>query len=449
MEEQEIRPEDINAREAESGIIATLINHPDYIFYSEQLLPNHFTVVSNQCVYAAIMNLVKDGIYTIDAYNIVETLSSLEATKRYSQDITVERINELIDMSEIICRHTKEEYKMLVSNVLDAAFRRDTYLALRECEELCKTDDHDDVKREIYRVIDDIMTSYQVGDEIPLYSEVIDQMWNEIRERQGLGYAGIPFKFPLLNDYVTIERGELIIFGAQQKIGKSIMLLNCAVDLLEQDYSVLYIDSELSTRLFTARLLTKLSGIKYRDLTSGHYSTEEEKKIVEAKEWMKTRKFTHIYLPYFSSDSIYSTVKKVHNVQPIDVLIIDYFKSTSNNPDAYAVYAEMGKCVDVVKNEISGAMNIAAIGAAQATVNNRLADSAKIARNASTIIMLSDKTADEIEEDGEDGGNRKMIVTTNRNGAQHCDGEWINLDFDGDHISYEQAKKQHIPAMPY
>jgi len=443
--------EDINSIESESGVIATLFHHSDYLFYSEDLLPNHFTSKTNKIIYAAITKLVRSGVFTIDSYNLMEIISNDEALKRTGNNITLEQLNELEDMSEVLCRHTVEEYKLLISNVLDAAFRRDIYAALKDCEYICQSDSHEDVQKEIYMKIDDVMTSYRIGEDVPVYSEIVDQMWEEIKSRQGTGYAGIPFKFPSLNDYVTIERGELIIFGAQQKMGKSMMLLNCAVDLLEQDYSVLYIDSELSSRLFTARLLSNLSGVKYRDLTSGNYSPEDEEKIIKAKDWMKTRKFTHIYTPIFTNDAIYTTVKKINNIQPLDVVIIDYFKSSGDETDAFATYAQMGRCVDCVKNEIAGAMNIAAIGAAQATVNNRLADSAKIARNASTIVMLMDKTPDEIEQDGgiDEGGNRKAVVMFNRNGAQHAQGEWINLQFDGDHVKYEEAKRQHIPVTPY
>ena len=103
----------------------------------------------------------------------------------------------------------------------------------------------------------------------------------------------------------------------------------------------------------------------------------------------------------------------------------------------------------VIKNEISVNKNIAAIGAAQATANNKLADSAKIARNASTIIMIEDKSPEEIESDGQECGNKKMIVTVNRNGMQHASGEYIDLVFDGNKISYEQAYQQHIPQTPY
>lgn len=93
-------------------------------------------------------------------------------------------------------------------------------------------------------------------------------------------------------------------------------------------------------------------------------------------------------------------------------------------------------------------MNIAAIGAAQATKYGQLADSAKIARNASTIVMLIDKTKEEIATDGEECGNKKMVVSVNRNGMQHAEGEYIDLAFDGNHILYEECK-QHTPITPY
>lgn len=443
-----MRIEDINSIESESGIIASLIHNPDFCFHSEYLLPNHFTNKENRCVYTAICDLAQKGITTIDPFNIIEDLNSSEATKSYSNDITVEKLQELVEMSDILARNSVEEYKMLVSNVLNAAFRRDIYWRLKQCEDLCLNEREDEIQKKIYNIIDSVMTEYSTMDDIPQYTDIVDDLWEEIKSRQGTGYAGIPFKFPSLNDYVTIERGELVIFGAQQKVGKSIMLLNCAVDLLRQGYSVLYIDSELSSRLFTARLLSHLSGIEYRSLTSGNYTEEEEEKITAAKEWIKSKNFNHIYMPFFDQQSIFTTVKKTHHINPIDVIIIDYFKATGNEMDAYQTYAAMGKCVDLIKNEVAGAMNIAAIGAAQATINNKLADSAKIARNASTIIMLIDKTPEEIEEDGAECGNKKMIVTVNRNGMQHSQGEYIDLMFDGNHISYEEAK-QHIPQAPF
>lgn len=442
-----MRAEDINSIESESGIIATLIQHPDFVFYSEYLLPNHFTNDDNKCVYTAVCDLAHRNIQTVDPYNIIEVLESNEATRKFAKDLTVEKLNELMDMSDVLARHSIEEYQMLVSNVMDAAFRRDTFQRLKECQALCYDRSETNVEQRIYETIDDVMTEFSSTNEIPPYRDVIDDCWEEIQSRQSNGFAGIPFKFSTLNEYATIEPGELFIFAAEAKQGKSMMLLNCAIDLLKQNLAVLYLDSELNTRLFTARVLSHLSGVEYKRLTSGNYSVEEAERIDEAREWMKTRKFTHIYIPMFDQQSIYTAVKKVKHTQGLDVLIVDYFKG-SGDGDAFDSYQELGRFVDMVKNKICGDMQICGIGAAQATVNGKVADSAKIGRNASTIALIQDKTPEEVEADGAECGNKKLRVILNRNGMQHATGEYIDLQFDGNHISYKEAK-QHIPQLPF
>lgn len=340
------KAEDINAIESEAGVIASLIHDPDLCFHSEFLLPNHFTDKANQCVYTAIVDLAHKGISTIDAYNILEDLNASEATRKFADELTLDRLQEMIEMSDVLARHSAEEYRLLVNNVMDAAFRRDMYRAAQTCQALCCDRNAEDIEQKIYAQIDGVMTEFSTANEIPAFADVIDECWNEIRSRQSGGYAGIPFKFPTLNEYATIEPGELFIFAAEAKQGKSMMLLNCAVDLLKRDLSVLYLDSELNTRLFTARILAHLTGIEYKRLTSGSYTEDEAKAIDKARAWLKTRKFTHIYIPIFDQQTIYTAVKKVKHVQNgLDVLIVDYFKS-SGNGDAFDSYQELGKFVD-------------------------------------------------------------------------------------------------------
>ena len=439
--------EDIARVDCEAGIIATLFYHPDYSFYSEDLLPNHFTNIENRYIYQAICSLARKDITQIDPYIIIQELETNEATRHLAGEITPEQLYTIVDNTDALVRNTVEGYQLLTKAVKDAAFRRDTFQQLRECQQLCLQKSSDNIEQRIYQLLDDVMMEFSAANDVPPYAEVVDKCWEEIENRQGGGYAGIPFKFPALNDYATIERGELFIFGAEQKQGKSMMLLNCAVDLLKQDYAVLYLDSELNTRLFTARILAHLSGIEYKRLTSGNYTEDEKNRIMQAKEWLKTRKFTHIYIPTFDQQSIYTAVKKVKHTQGLDVLIVDYFKGKGEG-DAFDSYQELGRFVDMVKNQICVEMNIAGIGAAQATVTGKLADSAKIARNASTIAMITDKTPEEIEADGAECGNKKLRVTVNRNGMQMTQDEYIDLLFDGNHIRYEQAK-QHIPQTPF
>ena len=443
-----MKAEDICSIESEAGIIATLIHNPEFTYYSEHLLPNHFTKKDNQCVYTAICELTRRGVFQIDAYNVLEILNSMPGTKKLAEEITLDKLNELIEMSDVIARSTIEEYKILVGNVLDTAFRRDTFRKLKECQALCYSGHEENIQQKIYNMIDDVMTEFSVAEELPELGEIIDDVWEDIQTHQDGREAGIPFKFPTLNEYVTIEPGELVVLGAPAKGAKSMFMLNEAIDILKQGKSVMYIDSELSTRLFTIRVLSHLTGIEFNRIRRGNYSDFEGMIIAEQLEWIRNQRLVHIYMPIFDQQTIYTAVKKTsHRYGKLDVLIVDYLKS-SGDADAYATYAELGKLVDMIKNDIAGSMDIAALAAAQLTANGKLADSAKIARNASTIMVMLDKTPEEIAQDGTQCGNKKLIVQLNRNGMQHVSGEWIDINFNGNVISLEEAR-QHIPVDPY
>lgn len=444
-----VRGEDINSIDSESGIIASLIHNPEFSFYSEYLLPNHFTNKDNRCVYTAICDLVRKGITTIDAYNIIEDLNSSEATRKYAEDLSVEKLQELIEMSDILSRHTVEEYQMLVANVMDAALRRDMYYKLKECQSLCVNRSVEDIGQKIYDVIDTAMSEYTVSEEVPEFSDKVDELWDEIEQHQN-GGCGIPFKFPTLNEYVTLEPCELVVIAAPPKGGKSILMLNTAVDVLKRGETVMYIDSELSDRLFLCRMIAHLTGIDFNKIKNGTYTQEEAVLIKEQRDWIKQQKFVHLYMPIFDQQSIYVAVKKVaHRYGKLGLLIVDYLKSTGDT-DAFATYQELGRLTDMIKNDICGAMEIPGLAAAQLTKSGYLADSAKIARNASTIASVVDKSPEEIDTDGAECGNKKLIVQFNRNGMQMAPGEYIDLYFDGNHIMFAEAK-QHVPQdlVPY
>lgn len=351
---------DINDVSSEAGVIASLILHPEFVFYSEQLTPHHFTNQQNGYMYYAISELAKRDINQMDAYNITNILNANAATREKASTIlTVPAIMDFIDNAHSIARNTVEEYKMVSKAVLNAAFRRETFNKLIECQHLCFNSNEEEIEQKIYNVLDDVMMDYSIGSEIPQYKDVVGNLWNEVVERQGNGMSGIPFKFPTLNRYATIEPGELFIFAAEQKQGKSMMLLNIAVDLLRKGHSVLYIDSELNSRLFTIRMISHLTKIEFNRVKSGDYDAEEAEKIKQALAWLQSddRKFTHMYMPVFDPQSIYVAAKKAKHTQNMDVIIIDYFKS-SDNTDAYVNYAELGRLVDQLTRSLHTGMYV-------------------------------------------------------------------------------------------
>lgn len=233
-----IKIEDINNITSESGVIASLIHSPEFIFYSENLLPNHFCDRQNAYMYLAITILTQQNIDTVDAYNIINALESGENTRRYAAELQIDELQDFIDMSDTLARRSVEEYKMLVSNVLNAALRRDTFKKLRECEALCLDESEKDLEQKIYASLDDIMMEYSTANDVPPYADIVDDCWDKIKERQGNGYAGIPFKFPALNEYATLERGELFIFAAEAKQG-NLMRIALETECDEKKYLTL------------------------------------------------------------------------------------------------------------------------------------------------------------------------------------------------------------------
>lgn len=442
-----MRAEDINSLESESGVIATLLHHPEYVYYSENLLPNHFTNKDNRCVYTAVENLVKKEIYTADPYNILQELSSSDATRKFSESLTVEKLQELVDVSDVLARNSIEEYKMLADNILRAAFRRELYSDLKECEQRVLKDDADDLGKTVYDILDETISGYSSSEEIPDFGERVDVLWQDIESHQN-GFCGIPFFIEALNDYVTMEKGELVVVAAPPKGGKSMFMLDSAVHALRLGETVMYVDSELSDRLFLCRMVSYLTGIDFNAVKNGRYSPEEYGEIKKAIAWIKNQKFVHLYMPIFDQKGLYLAVKKIYNrYDGLGLLIVDYLKSTGDT-DAFATYQELGRLTDLIKNDLCGAMNIPGLAAAQLTVNGALADSRKIARNASTILTITDKTIEEVETDGAECGTKKLFVQFNRNGMQMAQGEYIDLAFNGNKIDFRQAK-QHIPQTPY
>lgn len=79
---------------------------------------------------------------------------------------------------------------------------------------------------------------------------------------------------------------------------------------------------------------------------------------------------------------------------------------------------------------------------------NRVADSDKINRYASVVAYFMEKTMEEIQQDGKEGGNRKLLIDYNRLGEQfEQNSTYINLYFDGNKSLITQASKQPANLM--
>lgn len=441
---------DIFNAQAESGVIATLILHPEFCFHSEELKQSHFYDEENGYIYYALCELAKKSIDKIDAFNIQNILNLNPATKIWAEKLTIRAINGLIENAPIIAADTVREYKVSVANVMDAAFRRDAIRKLQECERLCRSStESENIKSRIYKEIEGLVCQYEDIEDIQPLSQQVDALWDRITRGQEAD-SFVDFPFPSLARYTKLSRTDAIVIAAREKRGKSMFLMNCAVDLLKKGKKVLVIDTELDTKLYFMRLLSNLSGVEFSRIRDGNYDFEDAIRIDKAKEMLKEFPLTHVYRPAIDDDQLISITRKHMHKYGLDVLILDYLKgNTSYFLDAYQNSAVLGKTMDTLKNYIAGELNLYVLTAVQATRTGEIADSQKIIRNCSGLLYLERKTPEQIQADGGlEYGNMTLNVRANRNGEIMGESEYISLTLDGNRCLFRESK-QPERSEPY
>lgn len=437
--------------QSESGVIGTLIYHPEFILHTDWLKPNHFYETENGCVYWAIQELYNEGITNIDAYNISNKLQSNKSVKQTLDKYNLPAVSEFIDLYKQVARNSVEEYRVLAENVTTLAFKRSLYKTLNEMESQCFDGENlETLNNSIYDKLDELTETFVMTENIRTVGEQIDDIWGEIVDRRTEnGLYGIPSKYPILSDYFSYEQGELVVIQAQQKQGKSTFLMNEVAHKLKNGVPTLVVDSEMPTRLYVERLLSLLTGINVMRIKSGDYGDKESSLIQKSLQWIKNQPFVHIYDPTLSNEKLYAMCKMLKHKMDLTFVVYDYLKS--NVASSSENYNVLGAKTDFLKNNIAGKLDLAVVAAAQLNRNNEIADSIKINRYASVAFKWGYKTQQMIAHDGVECGNAYAKIYVNRLGQQmpeDDESEYLDFVFDGSKMLISEAT-QHINEKPF
>lgn len=434
--------------QSESGVIGTLIFHPEFILHSDVFLKaGHFFNVENGCIYWAIQELVKDGITNIDALNLSNKLNSNKGVKNTIEKYNLPSVQEFVELYKELARHSLEEYMMIAKNVTELAFKRNLYKKLTGLSNKCFQKDItlDGLSYDVYKEIDNVTSDFISGSDTRLLGDEIDDIWDEIVSRRtNDGLCGIPSKYPSFNKYFTYEESELVVIQAKYKEGKSVILMNEVVHKLKNGVPCLVVDTEMQTRLYVERLLAHLSMVDVKRIKNGDYTDEEARRIEDSKNWLKKQKFKHLYKPDIQNNELYMICKLWINKIGIRFLVFDYLKSDESETGTN--YNVLGAKCNFLKNRIAGELNIAVLAACQLNREGEVADSIKINRYLSVGIKYGHKTQEQIINDGAECGNVYAKIYVNRIGEQMQEDdkdEYIDLYFDGDKMTISEVKQHN------
>lgn len=430
--------------QSESGIIGTLIYHPEFIVHSDYLKPNYFYETENGCLYWCIQELYKEGVTNIDAFNISNKLQTNKAVMRTLDKKNLPSVQEFIELYKETARNTVEEYRMLVNSVVTLAFKRDMVRVLNSIETDCYNQSNtlESLNNSVYRDLDNLTEKYLFQEDVRTIGSEIDEIWEEIVSRRTQdGIYGLPSKYKRFSDYFTYEPGELVVIQAKYKQGKSVFLMNEVVDKIKNGVATLVVDSEMPTRLYVERLLSHLSGIEMRRIKSGDYTPEEDKNLKRWREWLKEQPFIHIYDPNMTLERLYAICKIQKRKINLGFVVYDYIKSNATSTgDNYNL---LGAMCDFLKNNIAGELDLPVLAACQLNRNGEVADSMKINRYLSVGIRWEYKTQEMIIRDGMRCGNAYAKIYVNRLGRQmpeDDESQYIDFIFSGDNMTIQEAE---------
>ncbi len=439
--------------QAEGIVVSSLLYNPSYIMDSDFLSGDNFYDIEMGQIYEAISSIFNGG-KTPNLANIknqvLDKYGNGGVVDNYLS--TPQKYAELLDLANIVRADTLEDYKAMAKVVYDEFCKRSYYPAISALlKDIASPKTKiEDINNTIYDIGENMTRKFIVNEDVPMFGEVLDTVFDEMgKERDNGEY--FKWKWDILNDVAPLETGEMYLFSARRKGGKSMWLMNQTIYFLAHDIPVLYVDTEMSDRLMMVRMLSYLTKIETKTIKaiirSGDYSSDMGAKILKAKAWIKSKKFWHWYKPDFDAVKLRNMCRVLRDRFGCRVLIYDYMKDDSS--DSSVVYNNLGRMTTILKNNIGGELDMLVISAAQLNRQMEVADSDKMERYISVSFKVLYKTCDEVGE-YPDCGNMKLIVNANRLGEPHdvSDPEdYFDFAFAPSTMRIEQANQHQREAV--
>ena len=440
---------------SENIVIGALLNDIDLILNMNDLKVNYFQVKVNKMLYTVIKRLFKSGATSID---ISDVYAIVETNDKYLKILENAGGMELIETLMVLGEDkTAEDIKPHIENIRQAAFKNELNDSLTSLQVGIAESGNKPISaiyNEVENEILNVKSKYATSEGLQLLGDNIENIVERMENKAKTGLVGFPFSIPLLNEFVQLERQELLVLSGGTKSGKSMFTAHeVAFICVKNKVPTLILDSELSTDTFTTRLIASLTGYKVKYIRSCKYKENPValEKVNKAIQDIKEAKLIHKYIVGMSEGELLNEIKRVKIQHNISLVIYDYLKAdTITNADQQE-RLQLSHLTNFLKNQVCGDLNLAGLCLCQTSPSSndegeyRAFGSSGISMYSSGIIYLIRKTDKEIEDDmgAETGGNYKLYVQLNRNNMQMSSvKQAINIYFDLGRVKITQADYQ-------
>lgn len=439
---------------SESIVLGGLINHLDWIIEVSDLKVDYFSIDVNKIIYSVLKRLYKNGSTTcdiVDIYAVVETNSGhLKQLESYGGVDYIETLSELAEDKEL------GDIKSHAKTIIDCSYKNElnqTLVGLTNYVETNSDKPKEVIAKEVEGELLDLKGKYGSSGGLQVIGDDVDKYIKTLDVEGQRDFCGYPTFSPMLNKFVSYERGEMVVYSGKLKSGKSQLVVNEVYRLcIKCGVPVAILDTELSTRFFILRLIARITGYNMKYIKTGKYKENPKavEKFKEAVELIRKAPLVHKYVFDMSQEDIFSELKKLKIQMNLQIVFFDYIKANVESTGDLQERLQMASMTNFLKNRVAGELNVAVVALAQTNPSVdgslRIFGSSQVAMFASTIIYLVRKSKEQYVRDmNELGGNYYLFVKENRNGAQFSDDEdfGINIDFNLSNCTMKEASYQN------
>lgn len=439
---------------SESIVLGGLINHLDWIIEVSDLKVDYFSIDVNKIIYSVLKRLYKNGSTTcdiVDIYAVVETNAGhLKQLESYGGVDYIETLSELAEDKEL------GDIKSHAKTIIDCSYKNElnqTLIGLTNYVESNSDKPKEMISKEVEGELLDLKGKYGSSGGLQVIGDDVDKYIKTLDVEGQREFCGYPTFSPMLNKFVSYERGEMVVYSGKLKSGKSQLVVNEVYRLcIKGGVPVAILDTELSTRFFILRLIARITGYNMKYIKTGKYKENPKavEKFKEAVELIRKAPLVHKYVFDMSQEDIFSELKKLKIQMNLQIVFFDYIKANVESTGDLQERLQMASMTNFLKNRVAGELNVAVVALAQTNPSLdgslRIFGSSQVAMFASTIIYLVRKSKEQYVRDmNELGGNYYLFIKENRNGAQFSDDEdfGINIDFNLSNCTMKEASYQN------
>lgn len=424
-----------NASELETAVLgAIMIEKSTYDEVSEMLVPESFYSPSNETVYRAMVNLVKQN-KPIDELTVCEELQRMGELEKIGGPFFVTKLTNAVVSSANIKTHAaiiQDKYVLRELIKVCGNLLGDAYSELADAGSLLTEAD-----KAIALIADKSVTNEMVH-----ISTVISHAHNKIEEwrRNDTSVTGVSTGFSDLDQATRgWQPGDLILLAARPSVGKTAFALslirNAALGIKPTTVAVWSL--EMKSVYLILRMLAAESDIILNAIQTGDLSDNDMADLIN--KGMKKLSAANIFFDDTSTvnfRTIQAKCRRLKKKNQLGLIVIDYLQLMQTEGKNESRNLEIGGISRDLKN-LAQELEVPVIALSQLNREAEkhiswesgppkwtLRDSGSLEQDADLILMLWGPNEAEILNDKSLEGKRRLKIAKQRNGV--C----LTLQFD-------------------